>query len=270
VSQSASPPLRLTRRGRLAVTVVVVVALVAAMALLSSLGSQARPDHLDAVPAGAEPAGGTVSGTDESGQAGAEEVAVRAPRPRPVPERVVSQRGSGELSVVPGRTRASDTSGRIVRYRVLVEDGLTLRGEPVDEREFARVVHRILTDERGWQPIDDVAFARVSAEGSDVDVVLASPDTTDALCAPLGTGGWLSCFNGYATVLNARRWFAGAASYGDDLVGYRRYLVSHEMGHYLGYQHVACPAPGAVAPVMVQQTKSLDGCEKGPWPAEAT
>lgn len=152
-------------------------------------------------------------------------------------------------------------------YRVLVEDGLTVRGEPVDGRAFARVVHRILTDERGWQPIDGVAFQRVSGETSDVDVVLASPDTTDALCAPLGTQGWLSCFNGYATVLNARRWFSGVDSYGDDLVNYRRYLVSHEMGHYLGHQHVDCPQPGAVAPVMVQQTKGLFGCEKGPWPA---
>ena len=261
MSQPAASPLRLTRRGRLAVTVVVVATLVAALALLSSLGSQARPDDagvLDSADVGQPRAsGGTV--------AEAQAKPARSPGPTPVPKRAVYQSGSGGLSVVPGRAQP-DTSGRVIRYRLMLEDGLTVRGEPVDRREIARIVHTILTDERGWQPIDGVAFQRVSGETSDVDVVLASPDTTDAMCAPLGTGGWLSCFNGYATVLNARRWFSGAESYGDDLVNYRRYLVSHEMGHYLGHQHVDCPAPGSVAPVMVQQTKSLFGCTKGPWP----
>ena len=179
----------------------------------------------------------------------------------------MSQSGSGTLAVVPGTAGPTDDEGRLVRYRVRVEQGLQVDGEPVDRREVARIVHRILTDDRGWQPIDGVRFMRVEGGEADVDVVLTSPDTTDAMCAPLGTEGWLSCYNGYATVLNARRWFSGAETYGNDLVNYRRYLVSHEMGHYLGHPHVECPAPGATAPVMVQQTKSLYGCAKGPWPA---
>jgi hypothetical protein len=185
----------------------------------------------------------------------------------PVPEDVVSEAASGVLETASGTEPPTNDEGRVVRYRVRAEQGLAVDGEPADPEEFARLVHAILTDSRGWEPIDGVRFARVDSEEVDVEVVLASPATTDAMCAPLGTGGWLSCFNGSATVLNARRWFAGAESYGDDLVNYRRYLVSHEMGHYLGHQHVACPAPGEVAPVMVQQTKSLQGCEKGPWPS---
>lgn len=256
MSTATDPPLRLTRRGRVAVAVTS-VALVVLLLGLSGLDSSARP---------APPAGATAPAAAD-GVRDAEPAPVARQKPRPVAEQLVSQAGTGTLTVVPGAAGPTDDAGRLVRYRVRVEQGLQVDGQPVDHREFARIVHRILTDDRGWQPIDGVRFVRVDGDDSDVDVVLASPDTTDAMCAPLGTGGWLSCYNGYATVLNARRWFSGAESYGNDLVNYRRYLVSHEMGHHLGHSHVECPAPGATAPVMVQQTKSLYGCAKGPWPA---
>jgi hypothetical protein len=259
VSTAPDPPLRLTRRGRFVVVLAAVSVVVAAVLMLSGRSSSAGP--------AAQGAGSPVVPATPS------PVADPTPTPRttatPVPEEAVSQAASGSLAVVSGAQGSADGEGRVVRYRVLVERDLLVDGQPVDRRGFARLVHRILTDDRGWQPIDGVRFARVAGDAADVDVVLASPDTTDALCAPLGTEGWLSCYNGSATVLNARRWFSGAESYGDDLAGYRRYLVSHEMGHYLGYPHVDCPAPGARAPVMVQQTKSLYGCVKGPWPSIA-
>ena len=75
----------------------------------------------------------------------------------------------------------------------------------------------------------------------------------------------MSCQNGDRVVLNAKRWQLGAEAYGRDLVNYRRYLVNHEFGHYIGYGHVDCPGRGRPAPVMMQQTKGLDGCRKNPW-----
>lgn len=255
MAERTAPPVRLTRRGRLTITLAVTTLLVASIAFVTGRDSEA-------IPAPSEPA----AEADATPTAQAEPA---RPRPTPVPERTVSRSGSGDLLVVGGSAGSPSDDARVVRYRVLVEDGLSVRGEKVSGPTFARVVHRVLTDKRGWQPIDGVRFVRVGDDTADVDVVLASPDTTDRLCEPLGTGGWLSCYNGSATVLNARRWFSGADSYGDDLVNYRRYLVSHEMGHYLGHQHVDCPAPGAPAPVMVQQTKSLFGCAKNPWPAGA-
>lgn len=254
-------------------SVVVVAVLVVALALASSLSSTGRPDavsgELDGAAAPPYLMAGGENPVSESQDVAAPAVVPSAPTP--VDEALVSQAGTGQLSVVAGSTSQdqSDESTGVVRYRVMVEDGLTVSGDPVDGTEVAAIVHDVLTDSRGWGPLEGVVFQRVPSADSDVDVVLASPETTDALCAPLGTGGWLSCFNGSATVLNARRWFSGVESYGLDLVGYRRYLVSHEMGHYLGHQHEGCPAPGAVAPVMVQQTKSLDGCTKGPWPSGA-
>lgn len=253
------------------VAAVVAAGLVVALALVGSLGSQARPDPTVGVSDGAMV--GDVAGAPtrvrDSESADVARTAEQASSPAPVAESLVSQVGTGEVSVVRGSTPAAltDPSTRVVRYRVMVEDGLSVAGEPVDGAEIAGQVHSVLTDSRGWGPIAGVAFQRVSSGSHDVDVVLASPDTTDDLCAPLGTDGWLSCFNGNAAVLNARRWFSGAETYGRDLVDYRSYLVSHEIGHYLGHQHQGCPAPGSVAPVMVQQTKSLDGCRQGPWPS---
>ena len=135
-----------------------------------------------------------------------------------MPENVVTEAASGVLETVPGSEPPTDGEGRVVRYRVRAEQGVAVDGEPADPEEFARLVHAVLTDGRGWELIDGVRFARVDSEEFDVEVVLASPATTDAMCAPRGTGGWLSCFIGTATVLNARRWVAGVVSYGDDLV----------------------------------------------------
>jgi hypothetical protein len=158
------------------------------------------------------------------------------------------------------------------RYRVLVEDGIEVAGQRLDESEMTAVaaeVHQILDHPRGWQRVDDLRFRQVAA-GDDrpvaMTVHLASPSTVDARCYPLLTYGEVSCAVGSSAYLNARRWFAGAETYGERLTGYRRYLVSHEVGHVLGRGHEGCPAPGAPAPVMVQQTKGLGGCRPSPWP----
>ena len=76
----------------------------------------------------------------------------------------------------------------------------------------------------------------------------------------------MSCFNGRKAVLNVRRWMEGVTGYGTDLAAYRQYMVNHEVGHGLYHGHVGCPRDGAVAPIMLQQSKGLDGCRPNPWP----
>ncbi|EWT03002.1 hypothetical protein N865_03560 [Intrasporangium oryzae NRRL B-24470] len=182
----------------------------------------------------------------------------------------VVERGSGTFTVVDvpaSAVRATTSSGRLVRYTVEIEGGLG-----VNPTEVATTVATVLGDPRGWQTRDGVRFVNVSAAaaagGADVDlrITLASPDTTDQLCAPLQTRGQVSCHNGGRVVLNLRRWQLGADAYGADVATYRIYLVNHEVGHGIGHGHAYCAGPGKVAPVMMQQTYGLKGCTAWPWP----
>ena len=195
----------------------------------------------------------------------------RTPGPSAPPE--VVERGTGKLAPVdiPDGGLRSAADGREVRISIETEGGLK-----VDGRSFAAAVAATLSDPRGWQQVDRVRFVPVSpadvADGARVDlrIALASPETTDRLCAPLQTRGQVSCHNGGRAVINLRRWVLGVEAYGGDLAAYRHYVVNHEVGHGLGHGHESCAGPGKVAPVMMQQTYGLRGCTAWAWPAQKT
>ena len=182
----------------------------------------------------------------------------------------VVERGDGKLTpvAIPAGALKSAPQGRSVRISIETEGGV-----PGDAGEFATAVATTLSDARGWQGVDKVRFVAVSpaaiAKGERVDVriTLASPETTDRLCAPLRTRGQVSCHSGGRAVINLRRWQLGAEAYGDDLAGYRTYVVNHEVGHSLGHGHAYCAGKGEVAPVMMQQTYGVKGCSAWPWPS---
>jgi hypothetical protein len=186
----------------------------------------------------------------------------RPTTPAPTTETAIPASASGRLAVVPGEV-APKGPGTPLVYKLEVEVGL-----PLDGTAIATQVHRILTDPRGWEPIEHVAFARTTGP-ADFELIIASPTLVDKLCYPLDTIGQLSCRNGNKVILNARRWATAVPWYANDMGAYRAYLVNHEVGHRLGHGHKTCPSPGAPAPVMVQQSKSLYGCEANPWPSVA-
>ncbi|QFG26738.1 DUF3152 domain-containing protein [Actinomadura sp. WMMB 499] len=174
----------------------------------------------------------------------------------------VPRSAAGAYTVVPGTAEPpAGTGGPVVEYLVEVERGLPFTGGG-----FAAAVHRVLNDPRGWGHGGKMRFRRVSEGPVRFRVSLSSPALTDRVCAPLITGGELSCREGERSVINALRWAEGDDSYGGDVLSYREYLVNHEVGHALGHGHRSCPGAGERAPVMVQQTKSLYGCRPNPWP----
>ena len=179
--------------------------------------------------------------------------------PGPSDDHAVSLRTVEGFDVAAGSAQAGE--GTAVRYTVEMEPAVG-----ADLLAVTAAVEEALNDPRSW--VVDHRLERVDdPELADVRVVLATPDTVDELCGEAGlrTDGRYSCWNGTFAALNAMRWRTGAEGF-DDLTTYRRYLINHEFGHGLGHGHVDCPAPGAAAPVMMQQTISMGACEANGWP----
>jgi hypothetical protein len=140
---------------------------------------------------------------------------------------------------------------RVIRFRTRVDPGIR-----VSQAVFRREVTIYLNDPDGWAQIVSFVYAPT---GPATHIRLCTGATLraegcvedDMSCAILGgTDIWL----------NADRWLHGAPASKLPLMEYRQYMVTHEMGHSLGYDHVACPGSGPV-PVMVQQTRGIGSCE---------
>ncbi|MFD9411986.1 DUF3152 domain-containing protein [Streptomyces sp. NPDC059989] len=215
------------------------------------------------------------------GAAAAPSVSAPASAPAPAQEPTYEQKmaqqlpidakltGPGTFDTVPGVAKAPG-KGKLVRYRVDVEQGLGL-----DAQLFAEAVHRTLNDDRSWGHGGTKTFERVPGGEADFVITLASPGTTGAWCAKSGldtTVDNVSCDSASTdrVMINAFRWAQGSPTYGpDQMFAYRQMLINHEVGHRLGHGHVSCRTPGALAPIMQQQTKSLDvdgiQCKPNPW-----
>ncbi len=169
------------------------------------------------------------------------------------------------------------TAGPIFRFNVKTEVDLAY-----DADQFASEALAILSDQRSWIGAGNYRFQLVaggstsglaSDAGVEFTLYLATPGTADALCAPLGTGGKLSCRNGDRVVENFHRWMRGPDVFHDRFEGeletYRNYLINHEVGHRIGKSHqniTGCRAD-VYAPVMMQQTLDVRGCAINGWPA---
>jgi hypothetical protein len=141
---------------------------------------------------------------------------------------------------------------KTVRYTTVVDADVRYPAA-----KFADEVAMYLADPDGWES-RGYTFEAVDRQ-PEVVIHLASPATllksgcrnAELSCAELG---------GRVMMLNAMRWTQGAPASKLPLEEYRQYLVSHEMGHILGHDHVKCPAPNHPAPVMMQQTLGIGAC----------
>jgi hypothetical protein len=175
------------------------------------------------------------------------------------------EKGAGTVSVV-DVTSPVYGRGPLRRFVVETEDGIG-----VDGAAFADAVRTTLRDPRSWgnggrMSFQEVGAAEAAASRYDFKVTLVSPGNMEKYCPGVGTGGYTSCRYGERAVINLARWATAVPYYEGDLATYRQYVVNHEVGHVLGHGHESCPGPGQPAPVMMQQTKGLDGCTAVSWP----
>jgi hypothetical protein len=183
--------------------------------------------------------------------------------------------GDGTFRVLKGRTKIVGKTGRLFRYDIEVENGIT----GVDTAAYATLVDKTLDDPRSWSG-HGVRLERVSSGAIDFHVTLTSAMTVRKYCGydvPVET----SCYAAAGStagltvnrvVLNVARWVRGASPYVGDLAAYRVYMINHEDGHAMGHEHAHQCLPGGLAPVMMQQTYGLksavtgQNCGANPWP----
>lgn len=152
-----------------------------------------------------------------------------------------------------------------LNYAVKIEPSLGL-----DPLCIKNLLFLILNNDTGWTNVTEKQFQLTSVEESDYVYIFASPEKTDEICAPIETNSIYSCRKEQNIVLNFFRWKNGAVDFKNDMETYRIYLINHETGHILGWGHVGCPKEGAIAPVMMQQSKGTEGCIPYGWPAYET
>lgn len=126
-----------------------------------------------------------------------------------------------------------------------------------DPKQFRKEVKAYLADPHGWK---SEGYVFVRSSHADVEIHLSSPQT---LASSGCHDSKLSCaeMGGRHMYLNAMRWMKGSTASKLSLPDYRQYVVTHEMGHILGHDHVTCPGPGQPAPLMMQQTVGIGKCK---------
>lgn len=175
-----------------------------------------------------------------------------------------TEAGAVNWHIIPGATAGTGQgTAKTFAYTVEVEDGIDA-AEFGGEEAFARMVDQTLGNPKGWTHNPQFAFVRVDGVAGvnpDFRISLTSPLTVREGCGyeiPLEA----SCFNpSYGpdaqprVFINEARWVRGAVPFQGDVGSYRQYLINHEVGHAIGYQHhEPCDKQGGLAPVMMQQT----------------
>ena len=143
------------------------------------------------------------------------------------------------------------------KFRVIVDPDVREKYSIRFPSQIEFYITAYLNDPDGWS-VKGYSFEPVSSN-EDVLIRISSPSTIEKQC---GLPRNLSCaeLGGKHMYLNADRWVHGCKASKLNLDNYRQYMVSHEIGHILGFDHEVCPCPGCKAPIMMQQTLGIGKC----------
>ena len=168
-----------------------------------------------------------------------------------------SKTGNGEM--VTGTGRKSFT------YRVETWGAVL-----ANTSDFKTKVAETLADARGWSRAG-LSFHEVNGSA---DLVIALSDAAHLDATP-GCSGDLSCTTwSNQVIINDLRWRGGtdaSNAAGMSQRDYQHMVINHEVGHWLGhYAHVESCPNGGPAPIMLQQSTGLRGCDSfNAWPLDS-
>jgi hypothetical protein len=140
--------------------------------------------------------------------------------------------------------------------------------DPSNLPELQAKLASVYSDARGWS-LGGINTFVPSTGGCNLTVWLTAADqmpSFGAICDSM----W-SCTVYPNVILNFDRWRYASPAWtggGGNLDDYRTMVINHETGHWLGFGHRFCSGAGQLAPVMQQQSISLQGCALNPWPLE--
>ena len=201
-----------------------------------------------------------------------------------------TESGAKTWHIVPGNEpQVGQGTTKVFTYTVEIEDGIDTTAYGGDDG-YARMVSQTLSNPKSWTHDPRIAFRHVDAGNADFRVSLTTPMTTREGCG-YEIAVETSCYNpAYGpdalrrVFINEARWVRGAVPFQGDVGSYRQYLINHEVGHAIGYQHhEPCRPDSDLAPVMMQQTFSTADndaarfdpdtvrpdnrvCQFNPWP----
>lgn len=162
--------------------------------------------------------------------------------------------------------------GRPVYYTI--EIAPDVKGVPRDE--FARKVAAVLGDPRGWRKYGYTFHEVASWRPGVLRLRLETGARAAELCGMEG----FSCYRVGPgdIVFHLGNWMGGSRSE-LPLDRYRTYVVNHEVGHYLGLDHQACPiaecrrrgltpCPASVMQQMTRGPAAIAPCAEADWPLD--
>ena len=143
-----------------------------------------------------------------------------------------------------------------------------LRGFSIREANF---IQEILNAERSWAKVLDLKFKQVRLNEKHHFEIKKMPGCKidEIFKDVLELKGLSVCDRRtmpFQIYISADNWEKIPPASGYKIQNlYRTYVILHEVGHALGYDHETCPGHNQPAPIMMQQTLGTGVCYPEPW-----